>query len=78
MTMIKLTKTAAIPDESWKASKEHPVQPVATNYAGAEIEVSAELADRLVQEGRAIYLAAAIPTDTTGEAIGRTFRGDFE
>ena len=80
MKKIKLTKTTPIPDETWKASKEQPVQPVATNYAGAELEVSEELAARLVQEGCALYVGEPselggdpIPSDTTGEMIGRTF-----
>jgi hypothetical protein len=78
---IQLTKTTPIPDETWKPSKEHPVQPVATNYAGAELEVSKELADRLVGEGCAVILGApvesgeAIGPDTTGEKVTRTFLG---
>lgn len=79
---IQLTKTTPIPDETWKKSKEHPVQPVATNYAGAELEVSEQLGQRLVDEGCAVILGEpggsgeAIPTDTTGEMITRTFIGD--
>ncbi len=79
---IQLTKTTPIPDETWEKSSAHPVQPVATNYAGTVLEVGDELGERLIREGNAVEFGNAaekptggvgIPTDTTGEAIGRTF-----
>lgn len=51
---IKLIATAHIPDENWVESTEHPVQQKATNYAGAELEVSDAVAEELIRDGKAV------------------------
>ena len=54
MKTIKLTKMTQIPDETHVPSEEQPTAPTATNYPGAVIEVSDELADRLIADGHAV------------------------
>lgn len=64
---IKLTQTAHIPDETWIESEEHPVQPVATNYAGAVLGVGIKTARRLIREGKAEIADGQRPFDLDDE-----------
>lgn len=54
MKRIVLTKMVQIPDETFVPTKKQPNPPTATNYAGAVLEVSDELAERLMGEGSAV------------------------
>lgn len=69
---IKLTQTAHIPDEGWDPEdpeNEGKPRPVATNYAGATLEVSDELGEQLITDGKAVDMDAPppIPAGPEGE-----------
>jgi hypothetical protein len=69
---IKLLETCHIPDEVWQKSEEHPTQPFATNYAGAVIEVSTQVALPLVRDRKAVAVdekGAEIQIDEKGNVV---------
>lgn len=69
---IKLLETCHIPDEVWTKTEEHPEQPIATNYAGAVLEISKENALPLIRDRKAVALDASgaqIEVDEEGEPV---------
>jgi hypothetical protein len=74
---VKLLETTQIPDETHVGTTPAPT---ATNYAGAVLDLGNELADRLIEEGKAkLHVApqpeADAPAGETAATVVRTFGG---
>ncbi len=68
MKQVRLLKTVQIPDETFIPTKDNPSPPTATNYAGAVLNLGDELADELIEDGRA-EACIETPAGETAESI---------
>jgi hypothetical protein len=60
---VKLTAKVHIPDETFVPTAENPSPPTATNYPGAVLELSDELADELIALGKAVAHVVEPPAE---------------